>query len=67
MGGMVLKKMQATGPVQANRFDWPSLNQFKKLTERGKSLRLTGVELGGDQSMYGMRLHFTDGISSPYL
>ena len=28
---------------------------------------LVGLELGADFCLYGLRLHFTDGISSPYI
>jgi len=31
------------------------------------NLLLTGIEVGADLTLYGVRLHFTNGVSSPYL
>jgi len=32
-----------------------------------KQIKLVGIELGASAHLYGIRLHFTNGVSSPYV
>ena len=54
-----LKKMQAFGPVYANKFEWPTLRQIEKY-DLTKQVSLAGIELGATSNLYGMRMHFTN-------
>ena len=60
-----LKKLQAFGPTHSNKFEWPTLAQLKKFDLR-KNIRLNAIEVGATTNLYGLRLHFTNNISSPY-
>ena len=61
-----IKKLQAFGPQYQNRFEWPSLSHLKKL-DLNQELRLTSLELGASTNLFGMRFHFTQNFSSPYI
>ena len=65
-----LVKTVAFGVNCQNRFEWPTLHMLKQFDLR-KRIKLTAIEIGASElvsaHLYGIRLHFTGRISSPYV
>lgn len=61
-----LKKIEAFGPQHSNRFEWPTFSQLNAL-DLSEPMKLSAIEIGASTNLYGLRLHFSNNVSSPYV